>query len=59
MEKAYVKPAIKLRNDIAHGYDVPTIEALIEYYENNKEIYKEYIGSISCFKDSLKENDIF
>lgn len=53
------KPAIKLRNDIAHGYDVPTIEALIEYYENNKEVYKEYIDNIRSFKDSLKENDIF
>lgn len=53
------KPAIKLRNDIAHGYDVPTIEALIDYYEVNKDIYKEYIANISSFKDSLKENDIF
>lgn len=53
------KPAIKLRNDIAHGYDVPAIEALIDYYESNKQVYEEYIANISSFKDSLKENDIF
>lgn len=53
------KPVIKLTNDIAHGYDVPTIEALIDYYESNKQVYEEYIANISSFKDSLKENDIF
>lgn len=53
------KPAIKLRNDIAQGYDVPAIEALIDYYESNKQVYEEYIANISSFKDSLKENDIF
>lgn len=53
------KPSIKLRNDITHGYDVPTTEVLIKYYEENKDIYSEFINNINHFKESLKENDIF
>lgn len=53
------KPSIKLRNDIAHGYDIPTTEVLIEYYKNNKDIYNEFLNNIKTFKNSLNNNDIF
>lgn len=53
------KPSIKLRNDIDHGYDAPSTETLIEYYKDNKEIYKDFINKINDFKESLNENDMF
>ena len=45
-----IKDYLYNRDDIAHGYDVPKIEAIIDYYESNKVVYKEYIDNISFFK---------
>lgn len=53
------KPSIKLRNDIAHGYDIPSTEILLDYYKNNKEVYSEFLNNINDFKNSLNSNDIF
>ena len=53
------KPSIKLRNDIAHGYDIPSTEILLDYYKNNNEVYSEFLNNINDFKNSLNSNDIF
>lgn len=53
------KPSIKLRNDIAHGYDIPTIDTLLNYFRTNRSVYEEYINNIKDFKDSLKITDMF
>lgn len=53
------KPSIKLRNDIVHGYDIPTTKVLIEYYRNNKNIYEEFLNNMNAFKATLSNEDIF
>lgn len=53
------KLSIKLRNDIAHGYDVPSTQTLVNYYKNNKDIYEEFIKNINDFKETLKDEDLF
>lgn len=53
------KPSIKLRNDIAHGYDIPTIEILIEFYKNNKDIYNKFLDDAMNFKSTLSQDDLF
>ena len=53
------KPSIKLRNDIAHGYDIPTIETLIEFYKNNKDIYNKFLEDVSNFKNTLSQEELF
>lgn len=53
------KSSIKLRNDIAHGYDIPTTEILIEYYSNNEEVYNQFLIDINEFKKSLSKDDLF
>lgn len=53
------RPSIKLRNDIAHGYDIPTTEVLLEYYKNNKNIYKELLDNMNRVKNTIKDEDIF
>lgn len=53
------KPSIKLRNDIAHGYDIPTTEVLVQYYASNKKIYEEFLNNMNEFKATLSDEDIF
>lgn len=53
------KPSIKLRNDIAHGYDIPSTEVLVEYYASNKNIYEEFLKNMNDFKATLSDGDIF
>ncbi|MGL5415086.1 MAG: hypothetical protein ACRDAU_05455 [Clostridium sp.] len=53
------KLSIKLRNDIAHGYDVPTTEVLVNYYKDNKDIYRQFIKDITEFKLTLKNEELF
>lgn len=53
------KPSIKLRNNIAHGYNVPTTETLIEFYKENIDMYNIFILDINKFKDSLDNQELF
>lgn len=39
--------AIRLRNKIAHGYKQPSIDILIDYYRDNRNIYDEFLNCIS------------
>ncbi|SFB18363.1 HepT-like ribonuclease domain-containing protein [Clostridium frigidicarnis] len=57
MEK--FKPSVKLRNDIAHGYDIPTTETLIDFYKENGEMYKLFIIDINNFKNNLNQQELF
>lgn len=53
------KPAIKLRNDIAHGYDIPTTDILIDFYKHNRKMYSRFVSDIKEFKNSLEQKDLF
>lgn len=53
------KPSIKLRNDIAHGYDIPTTETLLEFYKENQHMYGKFIDDINQFKESLNDDELF
>lgn len=53
------KPSVKLRNDIAHGYDIPTKEVLMEFYGHNQHIYTLFIENIVEFKKSLNNEEFF
>ena len=53
------KPAIKLRNDIAHGYDVPSTNTLIDFYKENRSMYKMFILDINKLKNNLNQEDLF
>lgn len=52
-------PSIKLRNDIAHGYDIPTTDALIDLYKENNEVYNKFILDINEFKNNLDQQELF
>lgn len=39
--------AIRLRNKISHGYKQPSIDVLIDYYRDNRNIYDEFLNCIS------------
>lgn len=53
------KLSIKLRNDIAHGYDIPTTEMLVQYYSSNEDVYEQFLSDVNKFKNSLSEGDLF
>lgn len=53
------KPSVKLRNDIARGYDIPTTDTLIDFYRENREVYSRFILDINNFKNNLEQNDLF
>ncbi|MEG1254927.1 HepT-like ribonuclease domain-containing protein [Clostridium sp.] len=53
------KPSIKLRNDIAHGYDIPTTETLVEFYKENKDMYSRFLVDVNRFKDTLSQDELF
>ncbi|MBU3129435.1 hypothetical protein [Clostridium tagluense] len=57
MEK--FKMSVKLRNDIAHGYDIPTTDTLIDFYRENREVYDRFILDINKFKNNLDQKDLF